>query len=234
MNNPDEKTAADQFGKGDKYFGICAMLSTLPGLPMIGHGQIEGFYEKYGMEFYKAYWNENEDIDLIRRHEKDIFPILKHRYLFSGVENFLLYDFYTNNGGVDENVFAYSNGQAGKRTLVVYHNKYSQTSGWIRTSAAFAVKNDAGDEKINISRSLYEGLNLHGDENHFVIFKDHFSKLEFIRCSKDIKEKGLFFDLGAYTCHVFLDIYEIEDTDKKLYRKLHDHLNGKGHFKYTR
>ena len=23
MNNPDERTAVDQFGKGDKYFGIC-------------------------------------------------------------------------------------------------------------------------------------------------------------------------------------------------------------------
>jgi hypothetical protein len=23
MNNPDEKTAVEQFGKGDKYFGIC-------------------------------------------------------------------------------------------------------------------------------------------------------------------------------------------------------------------
>src|SRR5262249_17061548 len=34
MNNPDERTAVDQFGKGDKYFGICTLLSTLPGLPM--------------------------------------------------------------------------------------------------------------------------------------------------------------------------------------------------------
>ncbi|MBE3144809.1 MAG: alpha-amylase, partial [Planctomycetes bacterium] len=34
MNNPDERTAVDQFGKGDKYFGICAMMATLPGLPM--------------------------------------------------------------------------------------------------------------------------------------------------------------------------------------------------------
>ena len=228
MNNPDEKTAADQFGKGDKYFGICAMLATLPGLPMLGHGQVEGFYEKYGMEFYKAYWNEKEDKDLIYRHERDIFPILKQRYLFSGVNNFLLYDFYTNNGSVDENVFAYSNGQSGKRTLVVYHNKYGNTQGWIRTSASFAVKTDGSDEKNKINKSLYEGLNLHGDENHFVILKDHFSNLEFIRSSREIREKGLFFDLGVYNCHVFLDIYEVEDTEKHIYRRLHDQLNGRG------
>jgi hypothetical protein len=31
MNNPDERTAVDQFGKGDKYFGVCTMMVTLPG-----------------------------------------------------------------------------------------------------------------------------------------------------------------------------------------------------------
>ncbi len=46
MNNPDERTAVDQFGKGDKYFGICMLMATMPGLPMFGHGQIEGFYRK--------------------------------------------------------------------------------------------------------------------------------------------------------------------------------------------
>jgi hypothetical protein len=51
MSNPDERTAIDQFGDGDKYFGVCTMLATLPGLPMFGHGQIEGFTEKYGMEY---------------------------------------------------------------------------------------------------------------------------------------------------------------------------------------
>jgi hypothetical protein len=55
MNNPDEETAVAQFGKGDKYFGVCTLMATLPGLPMFGHGQIEGFEEKYGMEYRRAY-----------------------------------------------------------------------------------------------------------------------------------------------------------------------------------
>ena len=54
MNNPDEKTAVEQFGKGDKYIGVATLLATLPGLPMFGHGQFEGFAEKYGMEFRRA------------------------------------------------------------------------------------------------------------------------------------------------------------------------------------
>ncbi|MGH2473909.1 MAG: alpha-amylase family glycosyl hydrolase, partial [Candidatus Limnocylindrales bacterium] len=51
MSNPDEETAVEQFGKGDKYFGVAMVMATLPGLPMLGHGQVEGYGEKYGMEF---------------------------------------------------------------------------------------------------------------------------------------------------------------------------------------
>ena len=43
MNNPDERTSVDQFGKDDKYFGVSTMMVTLPGLPMFGHGQVEGY-----------------------------------------------------------------------------------------------------------------------------------------------------------------------------------------------
>src|SRR5579872_6498176 len=69
MNNPDERTAVDQFGKGDKYFGVCTMMVTLPGLPMFGHGQIEGFTERYGMEYRRAYYEEKADPWLVARHE---------------------------------------------------------------------------------------------------------------------------------------------------------------------
>ena len=72
MNNPDEETAAEQFGKGDKYFGVCTTMVTMPGLPMFGHGQLQGFYEKYGMEYRKAYKNETPDEQLLDRHYKEI------------------------------------------------------------------------------------------------------------------------------------------------------------------
>ena len=49
MSNPDERTAVDQFGRDDKYFGVATLMVTLPGLPMFGHGQVEGFAEKYGL-----------------------------------------------------------------------------------------------------------------------------------------------------------------------------------------
>ena len=66
MSNPDEETALFQFEKGDKYFGICTLMVTMPGLPMFGHGQIEGFAEKYGMEYRYAKWDEQPDWDLVQ------------------------------------------------------------------------------------------------------------------------------------------------------------------------
>jgi len=67
MSNPDEETAVAQFGSDDKYFGVCIMMSTMPGLPMFAHGQVQGFHERYGMEFYKPKWKEQEHIDFIER-----------------------------------------------------------------------------------------------------------------------------------------------------------------------
>jgi glycosidase len=134
MNNPDEETAVAQFGKDDKYFGVCAMMVTMPGLPMIGHCQVEGYREKYGMEYRRAYWDEQPDMDLVRRHEREIFPLMQRRYIFADVKNFLLYDFYTPEGHVNEDVFAYSNAApTGERGLVLYNNKYAEARGWIRT-----------------------------------------------------------------------------------------------------
>ena len=124
MSNPDERTAIDQFGKGDKCFGVAAMMATLPGLPMFGHGQIEGFTEKYGMEYQRPRYDETPDPWLVERHEREIAPLLKRRWLFAESGNFLLYDFFHGNGTVDENVFAYSNRSGGERALVVYNNRY--------------------------------------------------------------------------------------------------------------
>ena len=117
MNNPDEQTAVDQFGKGDKYFGVATVLATMPGLPMFGHGQVEGLAERYGMEYRRAYIDEKPDPDLIARHEREIFPLLHRRALFAEVTDFALYDFHTADGSVNEDVFAFSNRRDGERSL---------------------------------------------------------------------------------------------------------------------
>lgn len=225
MNNPDEETAVAQFGKSDKYFGICLLMCTMPGLPMFGHGQIEGYSEKYGMEYRKAYWDEQIDRDLVLRHEKEIFPLLRKRYLFAEVRNFLLYDFYTKEGHVNENVFAYSNRCGDEKALIIYNNKYEKTGGWIKSSIGYL---DIYNSNKVIQKSLADGLGLHNDGNYFTVFKDFKSDLFYIRSSKDIYENGIFVELGAFKYHIFMDIYEVEDNIWHHYSLLNSQLNGEG------
>ncbi len=226
MNNPDERTAVDQFGKGDKYFGVCTLMATLPGLPMFGHGQIEGYAEKYGMEYRRAYWDEQPDGELIERHERQIFPLLHRRHVFAGVENFLLYDFFTPEGSVNEDVFAYSNRIGDDRGLVVYHNKYADTRGWIRLSVAFLDKH--GEERRLVQRTLGEGLALHADGDCYCFFRDQVNGLEYIRNSRELCERGLYVELGAYKHHVFLDFREVRDDERHHYGRLAAFLGGRG------
>ncbi|MBC8078477.1 MAG: alpha-amylase, partial [Chloroflexales bacterium] len=228
MSNPDEKTAIEQFGKGDKYFGVATLMATMPGLPMVGHGQVEGFTEKYGMEYQRAYYDEQPDEYLIDRHKREIFPLLHHRHLFADVQHFLLYDFYAADGGVNEDVFAYSNRVGDERSLVVYHNRFANARGWIRTSAAFMARTGEGEERALTQRSLGQGMELPADATQFCIFRDHVSGLEYIRSSADLAENGMYIELNAYQYHVFLGWQIVPDVADGRYARISASLNGRG------
>lgn len=224
MNNPDEETAIEQFGSDDKYFGICTLMATMPGLPMFGHGQVEGYHEKYGMEYHRAYWDEYSDTHLVARHEREIFPIFHRRDQFAEVDSFALYDFFTPHGQVDENVFAYSNRTGEQPSLVIYHNRWADTRGWINTSAAFRDK--AKDQLLQTKLAAALGLKDHKDT--FTIFRDHISGLEYIRSNRDLHENGLFIELGAYKYHIFLDFRQVDDNEWGQYAQLHEYLKSRG------
>ncbi len=226
MTNPDEETAIEQFGTGDKYFGIATVLATMPGLPMIGHGQIEGFGEKYGMEFQRARLDERPNEGLVARFEHEIVPLLHERRRFAEAADFRLYDLVTG-GGVAEDVYAYSNGRGGDRSLVVFHNRFASVSGWIRESASFAVK--AGDGSKTASRSmLADALELPGDDGAFVAFRDARSGLEFLRAGRELHERGLFVELDAYRCLVFGQFREVRDGPGGAWSELAGRLGGRG------
>ncbi len=226
MNNPDEETAIAQFGNGDKYFGVCTMMATMPGLPMFGHGQIEGFTEKYGMEYRKAYRDEVPDEGLLQRHEREIFPLLRRRHLFSGVEDFLLFDL-VGQGGVNDNVFIYTNRCGAERSLVAYNNAYARADGRVRESSPFAVKTGA-DQKHLERRSIAWALGLEGGEGHFLVLREQRSNLWYLRRSAEIREAGLHIMLDGFQCQVFFDIFEAADDSRGLWSRLHDELGGRG------
>jgi hypothetical protein len=228
MNNPDEKTAVEQFGKGDKYVGVATLLATLPGLPMFGHGQFEGFTEKYGMEFRRAQLEERPDEWLVGRHEQEIVPLLHRRGDFAEARDFLLYDLVGDDGIVDENVFAYSNGAGPTRSLVLYHNRYGETSGWIRESAAYAVKDEDGTKHLE-QRALADGLGLSDGpaEDRWVVWRDLRSGLEYLHPVAGLRERGLHVALRAYETRVLWELRELRDS-AHIWRRLAERLDGRG------
>ncbi len=223
MNNPDEETAALQFGKDDKYFGVCTVMCTMPGLPMFGHGQIEGFGEKYGMEYKRAYWDETPDAHLEWRHAREIFPLMKRRALFAEVEEFTLYDALGDGGEVLEDVFAYSNRRGDERALVVFHNRYAHARGWIKGSAPFL-----GDDGEMHERTLSDALGFTPRVGAFLVFRDHVTDMEHIVETTELAAHGLRVELGAFKFAVYWEFREVVDAYDRPYRALAERLRGGG------
>lgn len=223
MSNPDEDTAINQFGGGDKYFGICLMMATLPGLPMFAHGQFEGYKEKYGMEYSKSYWNESPNEYIFDRHKREVFPILKRRHIFSNIENFRLYDFKKYKS-VDDDVFVYTNKNKNKLGLFIYNNAYKETEGYIKESVEYK------DKRANkfVTDTIENALGLNNAPNCYLIYKDYITGLEYIKSSREIIENGLSFKLKAYEYHVFMDFRLVYDDEWGHYGKLWNHLQGMG------
>jgi glycosidase len=224
MSNPDERTAIDQFGSEDKYFGVATLMSTLPGLPMFGHGQIEGYTERYGMEYKTAKMDERPNEHLVARHMREIAPLLKNRHIFAESTHFVLYDFWTGYGTVNENVFAYSNRHDGQRAVILYNNSYGSTEGNLHTSVGHM---DKGSGELR-QRQLAEGLALPWDESVIIRYRDSASGLEYLHRSSEVHRQGLNFSLRGYQYIVLLDWRDLHSTAEWPWDRLCDELQGTG------
>lgn len=224
MNNPDEETAIAQFGTSDKYFGVCTLLATMPGLPMFGHGQIEGFYEKYGMEYQRAYWDEKPNEALINEHYRRIFPLLKMRKLFSTCKYFQIFD-AENNGHIEQSIYAYTNGDDSQMTLVLYNNRYEHAEGRIFQSAPKINKKSADRHTETVS--LAQSLRLTMSPRRFLVYKNFTDNLYYICPSMKIFDEGYWVSLNGYETRILTEIHEVEDVDG-IWDKLCTYLNGRG------
>jgi hypothetical protein len=201
LTNPDERPAAEQFGTTDKAFSAATLLATLPGLPMLGHGQVEGFRERYGMEFRKARWDEPVDRSHADHFAWAIVPLLRRRAAFSGTSDFHLYDAHVDDGPVDENVYAFSNGRGGDRSLVLVNHRYGETTVRIDWSVAAAAPGGSGGGERTSVR-LAAALALEGGDDEIVRFVDDRSDFEIRRTAGELRREGLRVTLAAYEARV--------------------------------
>ena len=205
LTNPDERPAAEQFGTGDKAFSAATLLATLPGLPMLGHGQVEGFRERYGMEFRRARWAEPVDEPHAGHFDWAIVPLLGRRREFSGTDLFHLYDAHDDGGNVVEDVYAYSNGLGERRSLVLVHHRYAATTVRVDHSLAAAEPGSHGGRTLTSVR-LAEGLGLTGagapPDEALVRLRDERDGWELVRTAGELRREGLRVGLGPYEARV--------------------------------
>ncbi|MDO9172184.1 MAG: alpha-amylase family glycosyl hydrolase [bacterium] len=200
MSNPDEATAESQFGKGEHYFGVCALMATLPGLPLLAHGQFEGYTEKYGMEYARAYRDETPDEGFLAHQATMIFPLLRERALFAGADLFRLFDLVDDDGEAQEDVFAHVNGRDGRRCLVLYNNGPATLTGTLLRSAP--CRNARGDLRTG---TLAEALALPDAGTGVLRLRDPRTGFTQEAPLADVRERGLRVTLAPFECRVLLD-----------------------------
>lgn len=122
LTTPDEEPAAVAFGIGDRAFLAATLSATLPGVPMIGHGQWEGQRERYGMEYRAPRTNDPVSADHVERYDREIAPLLRARHLFAGIADFRWFDAKSDSAAASERAYAFSNAAGSARTLVIALN----------------------------------------------------------------------------------------------------------------
>lgn len=156
LTTPDESPAAEFFGSGEKYFAACGFMSALPGLPMFGHGQIEGLSEHYGMDFEKPNLDEKPDGNFKEMHERWIAPLLRQRPRFAHADKMSIFDLHKD-GQINEDVFVVSIISEGNRTLVIYNNSARFANGRIHSGSHQAKKETPEEIPLDIALEL-EGV----------------------------------------------------------------------------
>ena len=198
MTTPDEKPAAGSFGKSYKYFGVCGLMAALPGLPLLGHGQLEGFEEHYGMDFCRPLMDERLDDEFLNTHNRLITPLLKQRQRFSDASHLVMYDFLDNRSALDENVFAFSNRTDAGKSMIIYNNCDKRSAGHITQTGYVPWINS---QPASNPLSLVQGLELN-DQVSAILTELRSDTTQTISIL-DLAKSGLALSLDPYQLLVF-------------------------------
>lgn len=206
LTTPDEESARERFGTGDKYFGAAAVLATMPGLPLFGHGQVEGMGEKYGMEFRAPRLDEPPDTSLVERHAREIAPLLRDRASFSSAARFRLFAARSgeHGGAVAHSVLAYGFAADGSgATVVVFNDSASHVTCALIACEPFAALGASGEPGPSRSLPLLEALGLDGARDGSLEANLHPAGGVVAWDLDDLWSRGLVVDLAPYEYRVY-------------------------------
>jgi len=191
LTTPDEESAKNVFGTGDRYFGAATLLCTLPGTPLFGHGQAEGLSEEYGMEFAAPRLPERPDEGFREHHRRVLAPLLRQRERFASAAN-LTFLRVLGPGGELERVHAHCFAADGRHlpALVVFNHSPESVAGTL----------------VAPSGPAWEamGLSLPSDGQHLVAHRHPHG--DAARLSREELLGGWRVELGPYEAVVYLDV----------------------------
>ncbi len=221
MSNPDEKTAIEQFGNGGQIFR--RVRPCCPRCPVCRCSVTD----RWRASAKNMGWSTASQVGRdTRRGLSSVTTSGTSSRSFTAdtcspmwrISSSMTCSLRWQRGRERLRLLEYSRLQIGdERGLVIYHNRFADTRGWIRISAAY-LENGGLRQK-----SLAEGLGLPGDG--YVIFRDGITGMEYIRSCRELAEKGMYVELGAYKCHTFLDFRFVDGGQ---WAEINHSLNGAG------
>ena len=191
---------------------------------MFGHGQIEGFTERYGMEFKQARWTSTPTSDLVARHQREIAPLLKNRHIFA--ESTALHSSTTSGTATARSTKTSSptpTAPATSAPLILYNNSYQSTHGTIHVSVGFLEKSTGSLQQ----KSLAFGLDLPNDDA-VIAYTDTVVGLQYLRYARDLRDSGITVGLRGYQHIALLNWRELRSTASQPWDRLCNTLNGSG------
>ena len=229
LTTPDEEPAAVGFGIGDRALLAATLAATLPGVPMLGHGQWEGQRERYGMEYRAPRTSDPISADHVERYDREIAPLLRARHLFAGVADFRWFDAASDTIAVRESTYAFSNAAGSARSLVIALN--SDTAGEITihqaSPAVVPSSSLAGTPAIPLPAStIADRLGVSAGAGDVVELRDAITNRSLLVTATSLMRNGLTLRLPAYGRVVFWGIAQHRTTPSEPWADLAAQANG--------
>ncbi|MEO0064572.1 MAG: hypothetical protein RLZZ377_998 [Chloroflexota bacterium] len=223
LTTPDEEPAAVGFGIGDRALLAATLASTLPGVPMLGHGQWEGQRERYGMEYRAPRTSDPISADHVERYDREIAPLLRARHLFAGVADFRWFDATSDSEAARESAYAFSNAAGSARSLVIALNSDTAAKLTIHhaSPAVAPLSSLAGTQAHPLPAStIADRLGISAHAGDVVELRDAITNRSLLVSTAALTRSGLTVRLPAFGRVVFWGIAQHHSTPSEPWGEL--------------